>query len=163
MGNLQLLIKSDSSGSVRGFKEVCFKYLSLPGSNSLQYTGTVYIFYGISGKGLNPLPSLRIHGNGTFYNLGTSLLGADVDRDGYKDLIIGSHYASVGGPQRGSVAVFLAKTKHKSGSDLSVHSADWLVAGKQDYGWFGYSITVAYRNRIPVLLISSPTFRLVQM
>ena len=129
------------------------------GANALQYTGTVYIFYGSQRKGLNSQPSLTIHGNGTYYNLGTSLLGADVDGDGFKDLIIGSPYAPEGGPQRGSVAVFLAKTPRTAGSDISVHNADWMAFGQQDYSWFGYSMAVANTTGKVLLLIGAPTFR----
>lgn len=119
----------------------------------------MYIFYGVKGEGLNSKPSLTIHGNGTYYNLGTSLLGADVDGDGFKDLVIGSPYAPEGGPQRGSVAVFLAKTPRKPGSDISVHDADWVAFGEQNYSWFGYSMTVANTNGKLLLLIGAPTFR----
>lgn len=119
----------------------------------------MYIFYGVTRKGLNPKPSLTIHGNGTYYNLGTFLLGADVDGDGFKDLIIGSPYAPEGGPQRGSVAVFLAKTQRKPGAELSVHEADWMAFGEQNYTWFGYSVTVANTNGKLLLLIAAPTFR----
>ena len=131
------------------------------GANDLQYTGTVYIFYGVKGEGLDTKPSLTIHGNGTYryYNLGTSLLGADVDGDGFKDLIIGSPYAPEGGPQRGSVAVFLAKTQRKPGLNVSVHDADWMAFGKQNYSWFGYSVTVANTNGKTLLVIAAPTFR----
>lgn len=76
------------------------------GANSLQYRGTVYVFYGAKKPGLDLQPTLIIQGGGTYYNLGTSLMGADVDGDGFKDLIIGSPYAPEGGPQGGSVAVF---------------------------------------------------------
>lgn len=129
------------------------------GANDLQYTGTVYIFYGVKGEGLGAKPSLTIHGNGTYYNLGTSLVGADVDGDGFKDLIIGSPYAPEGGPQRGSVAVFLAKTQRKPGSDISVHYAEWMAFGEQNYGWFGHSVTVANTNGKLLLVIAAPTFR----
>ena len=129
------------------------------GANDLQYTGTVYIFYGVKGEGLGAKPSLTIHGNGTYYNLGTSLLGADVDEDGFKDLIIGSPYAPEGGPQRGSVAVFLAKTPRKPGSNIFVHDADWMAFGKQNYSWFGYSVTVARANGKMLLFVAAPTFR----
>ena len=129
------------------------------GANDLQYTGTVYIFYGVKGKGLGAKPSLTIHGNGTYYNLGTSLLGADVDGDGFKDLIIGSPYAPEGGPQRGSVAVFLAKTQRKPESNIFVHDADWMAFGEQNYSWFGYSLAVANKNGKTLLVIAAPTFR----
>ena len=129
------------------------------GANDLQYTGTVYIFFGTKGEGLNPHPSVAIYGNGTYYNLGTSLLGADIDGDGFKDLIIGSPYAPEGGPQRGSVAVFLAKTHILPGLDLSVHNADWMALGEQNYSWLGYSMTVTKESGKIVLLVGAPTFR----
>ena len=129
------------------------------GADDLQYTGTVYIFYGVKGEGLGAKPSFTIHGNGTYYNLGTTLLGADVDGDGFKDLIIGSPYAPEGGPQRGSVAVFLAKTQRKPGSNIPVHDADWMAFGEQNYSWFGYSLTVANTNGKMLLVITAPTFR----
>ncbi|KAK2566631.1 Phosphatidylinositol-glycan-specific phospholipase D [Acropora cervicornis] len=112
------------------------------GANSLQYKGTVYVFYGAKKMGLGLQPTLTIQGSGRYYNLGTSLMGADVDGDGFKDLIIGSPYAPEGGPQRGSVAVFLAKTKREPESEIMVHDADWLLVGKQNYSWFGHSMTV---------------------
>ena len=119
------------------------------------------MFYGEQRKGLNPKPGLTIHGNGTYYNLGTSLLGADIDGDGFKDLVIGSPFAPEGGPQRGSVAVFLAKTQRKPGSALFVHEADWLAVGKQNYGWFGYSMAVANLYGKLMLTIGAPTFRYI--
>lgn len=119
----------------------------------------MYIFFGTKGTGLNPHPSLTIRGNGTYYNLGTSLLGADINGDGFKDLIIGSPYAPEGGPQRGSVAVFLAKTHMTPGSDLSVHEADWMAVGEQNYTWFGYSMALTDVNGKMVLLVGAPTFR----
>lgn len=130
------------------------------GANALQYLGTVYVFYGLKQKELSLQPSLTIHGNETYYNLGTSLLGADVDSDGFKDLIIGSPYAPEGGPQRGSVAVFLAKTKRKPGAEITVHEADWLHVGEQNYSWFGSSLTVADITGRQFLLVGAPTFRL---
>lgn len=129
------------------------------GANDLQYTGTVYIFFGTKGEGLIHHPSVTIHGNGTYYNLGTSLLGADINGDGFKDLIIGSPYAPEGGPQRGSIAVFLAKTHMKPGLDVSVHSADQMAVGEQNYSWFGYSMTVTKESGKIVLLVGAPTFR----
>lgn len=125
----------------------------------MQYTGAVHIFYGAPHQGLPRNPSLVIHGKGTYYNLGIILLGADTDGDGYKDLIIGSPYAPVGGPQRGSVAVFLAKTHRAPGTELTVEDADWLVAGQQNYSWFGYAVNVAYSGGDAFLLVSEPTFR----
>lgn len=73
--------------------------------------------------------------------------------------MIGSPYAPEGGPQRGSVAVFLGKTRREPGLELWVHDADWLAVGKQNYSWFGYSMTTAKINGKLFLLIAAPTFR----
>ena len=117
------------------------------------------MFYGAKKMGLGSQPTLTIQGRGTYYNLGTSLMGADVDGDGFKDLIIGSPYAPEGGPQRGSVAVFLAKTQREPESEITIHDADWLLVGEQNYSWFGHSMSVANISGQQVLIVGAPTFR----
>ena len=57
------------------------------------------------------------------------------------------------------MAVFLAKTQRRPGSEFSVHDADWLAVGKQNYSWFGYSVGVARINGKILLLVGAPTFR----
>ena len=86
-------------------------------------------------------------------------MGADVDSDGHKDLVIGSPYAPEGGPQRGSVSVFLAKTPRKTGEEYSVADADWKIVGEQDFSWFGYALELAFHDKQPLLLAAAPTFR----
>ncbi|EDO37905.1 predicted protein [Nematostella vectensis] len=128
-------------------------------ADNLQYTGAVYVYYGVLGKGIPIKPDLTIIGKGQYYNLGTKLLGADIDSDGYRDLIIGSPYAPAGGPQRGSVTVFLAKTARKQGEVLSVTNADWSIAGEQDFSWFGNAMHVMDYARQKTLIVSAPAFR----
>ena len=88
-----------------------------------------------------------------------TLSGADLDNDGYKDLLVGSPYANEGGPQRGSVAAFLASTPRKFGSKVTVYDSNWLMAGEQNYSWFGHVINTAAVGKQRILLVSAPTFR----
>lgn len=86
-------------------------------------------------------------------------MGADVDSDGHKDLIIGSPYAPEGGPQRGSVCVFLARTPRKTGVEYSISDADLKFVGEQDFSWFGYSMEFVHLDNQPLLFVGAPTFR----
>ena len=113
----------------------------------------------MAGKELQANPGLIIHGKSQYYNLGVTLAAADLDSDGYKDLLIGSPYAPEGGPQRGSVAAFLSSTPRTFGSEITVDKADWLLAGEQDYSWFGYALSVSVVEKQRILLVSAPTYR----
>ena len=51
-----------------------------------------------------------------YCNLGWSLDGADLNSDGYEDLMIGAPFAPGNGEQRGFVGALMADTKY-SGTD----------------------------------------------
>ncbi|KAJ3085128.1 integrin subunit alpha 8 [Quaeritorhiza haematococci] len=100
-----------------------------------------------------------------FTGFGHNLVGADVDGDGYRDLLVGNPLAGSGGYiyQRGSVYAFLSSssripdpTRPSPGSPAplsraprpihltAAESSDWSITSpdSQDYQWFGASITV---------------------
>lgn len=133
------------------------------GSNYLNYTGAVYIYYGnASTAGINRKPDIVIKGTQRYYNLGTFLTGADINMDGYKDLIIGSKYSPMGGEQRGSVAVFLSRKmeNHKEPIYYFAEQAAWILKGEQNYSWFGHEAAFHDKTSIgPVLIVSAPTYR----
>ncbi|EDO26775.1 predicted protein, partial [Nematostella vectensis] len=129
------------------------------GADNLQYTGAVYVYYGVLGKGIPIKPDLTIIGKGQYYNLGTKLLGADIDSDGYRDLIIGSPYAPAGGPQRGSVTVFLAKTARKQGEPGASPTFSVSITGNETFMKLGMSLSVGspYLDDAPYLAVSAAT------
>ncbi|XP_028400201.1 phosphatidylinositol-glycan-specific phospholipase D-like [Dendronephthya gigantea] len=133
------------------------------GSNSLNYTGAVYIYYGNSTSGrVNTKPDVIILGDQRYFNLGTRLLGADVNMDGFDDLIIGSKYSPSGGAQRGSVIVFISRKRdEKKPQTLYSSQADLWLKGEQNYSWFGHDFAFQKKTSIgPTLIVSAPTFRI---
>lgn len=132
------------------------------GSNNLNYTGKVYIYYGNTEGLVNRKPDVVIEGDQRYHNLGTCLVGADVNMDGFKDLIIGSKFSPMGGEQRGSVTVFLARKiqEVKGPVHYFANESDSLLKGEQNYSWFGYNIAFHNKTSIgPVLIVSAPTYR----
>ncbi|KAJ1204298.1 hypothetical protein NDU88_008078 [Pleurodeles waltl] len=56
----------------------------------------------------------------TYCNLGWTLLSADVNGDGLKDLVIGSPYAPGGGKQRGVVAAFYSSASRNNKGETCI-------------------------------------------
>lgn len=133
--------------------------MSFLGSNSLNYTGAVYIYYGnITSGGVNSKADHIITGYQRYFNLGTRLLDADVNMDGFDDLIIGSKYAAMDGEQQGSVVVFFSKKRQKQ--TYFSYQADLFFKGEHDYNWFGHDFAFHSKTTIgPVLVVSAPTYR----
>ncbi|XP_038627261.1 phosphatidylinositol-glycan-specific phospholipase D isoform X2 [Tachyglossus aculeatus] len=129
------------------------------GSDRLNYTGAVYVYFGIRGKGLSPHPDVTISCQETYCNFGWTLLAADVDGDEVVDLVVGSPYAPRGGRQRGLVAAFYSRSSRSSTGELSVEEADWMVQGEEDYSWFGYSLHGHPLEKQTLLLVGSPSWK----
>ncbi|XP_078541840.1 phosphatidylinositol-glycan-specific phospholipase D [Lissotriton helveticus] len=128
------------------------------GSQHLTYKGSVYVYFGAEGSGLPAQPNITINCWETYCNLGWTLLSADVNGDGLKDLVIGSPYAPGGGEQRGLVAAFYSSTNRNKKGRLSLQQADWMVSGEKDYAWFGYSLHSHKLGKQTLLFIGSPTW-----
>lgn len=122
----------------------------------------MYIYYGNSTTGgVNNNADVIIIGDQRYSNLGTRLLGADINMDGINDLIIGSKYAPMGGEQQGSVITFFSrKTDNKIQQKYFSGQADLLLKGEQNYSWFGHDLLFHKNTSIgPVLIVSAPTYR----
>ena len=133
------------------------------GSNSLNYTGAVYIYYGNSTTGgVNKKANVIIIGDQRYFNMGTQILGGDVNMDGFNDLIIGSKYAAMGGEQRGSVIVFFSRKRdEKMQQNCFSSQADLLLKGEQNYSWFGHDFVFHSKTSIgPLLVVSAPAYRI---
>lgn len=94
-----------------------------------------------------------ISGNTTFENFGYTLKAADFNNDGFKDLVIGSPFAAMGGPQRGRVDVVFAMQNPKE------IKREMIAMGTQDYEWFGYSLDFARVNDKAFLFVGAPAYR----
>ncbi len=113
----------------------------------------MHIFFGKKGKHFSSSPDLTINGQETFDNLGYTLKAADINNDGYDDLIIGSPFSPSGGTQRGRVDIVMAQ---KNKSNIKVTTS---IVGNQDYDWFGYSLDFVEILGKRLLVIGSPAFR----
>ena len=129
------------------------------GSQSLQYRGRVFVYYGIpDGTGLSAEPGLTITADEDDTNLGWSLTSGDCDSDGRADLIIGAPFSGDRGTQRGQAALFLSSTPRSQGVSIPLTDADWIAAGEKDYDWFGYHAAVAeVQGGGRLLLVGAPT------
>lgn len=118
-----------------------------------KYFGKIYIYFG-SKDGLSKTPNTTIeinHENGNiFYNLGMFLNSGDCNNDGFKDLIIGSPYASLGGDKKGNVSLFYTWDKYRGKNIISLESDnDLYLTGDFNYQEFGTSFACS-NNQIIV-------------
>ncbi|XP_070562446.1 phosphatidylinositol-glycan-specific phospholipase D-like [Ptychodera flava] len=148
-----------------GFNDLVVSAPSV-GSDTLTYTGEVYVYYGSLGK-IKTKPDLTITCKDIKYcNLGVSLSVGDLNQDGFDDLVIGSPFARIkNGGQRGMVNVLLANKTLKGINTLSVEDTNHTIVGQQDYSWFGYevsveTVTIDAKHKAVWLLVSSPTYRI---
>lgn len=124
-----------------------------------KYYGKIFIYFG-SKDGLSKQANVTIdvnHENGNvFYNLGMSLHNGDCNNDGFKDLIIGSPYASLGGDKKGNASLFYSWEKYKGKNNISLeNNSDLSFSGEFNYQEFGTSI-VCSNNQI---IIGAPGAR----
>lgn len=122
----------------------------------------MYIYYGNSKTGgVNTKADVIIIGEQRYSNLGTRLLAADINLDGFNDIIIGSKYSPMGGEQQGSVIAFLSrKTDTKIQQRYFSGQADLVLKGEQNYSWFGHDFSFHNNTSVgPVLIVSAPTYR----
>ncbi|XP_003416488.1 phosphatidylinositol-glycan-specific phospholipase D [Loxodonta africana] len=129
------------------------------GSEQLTYKGAVYVYFGSRQGRMSSLPNITISCQDIYCNLGWTLLATDVNGDSEPDLVIGSPFAPGGGKQKGIVAAFYSGPSQNDKEKLSVEAADWLVRGKEDFAWFGYSLHGISVNNRTLLLVGSPTWK----
>jgi hypothetical protein len=113
---------------------------------SFHYIGDVKLFFGIKGSGLPNIPSAIIFGPSNNTHTGLSLLCDDINNDGLKDLIIGSHFAFTTTTQSGRVDIFLSgvsQAAFQPNASLTLDSSDYSWKGNSLGEWFGYSLAVS--------------------
>ena len=113
---------------------------------SFHYVGEVRIFFGEKGTGLPTAPTVVILGPSNNTHTGLSLHCADVNGDGFNDLLIGSHFAYTTTTQSGRADVFLSGAlapAFQPGASLTLDSSDYSWKGNSLGEWFGYSIVVS--------------------
>ena len=126
---------------------------SFPGAVSLQYLGAVHIYFGRRSGKFSSTPDLTITGQETFDNFGYTLKAADVNQDGYKDVIIASPFSPSGGRQRGHVDIVLAQ------ADQAAIKRSISVTGSQDYEWFGYAVDFVVFQKRSLMFVGAPAYR----
>eukprot|EP00005_Dracoamoeba_jomungandri_P013797 CAMPEP_0174266644 /NCGR_PEP_ID=MMETSP0439-20130205/30978_1 /TAXON_ID=0 /ORGANISM="Stereomyxa ramosa, Strain Chinc5" /LENGTH=861 /DNA_ID=CAMNT_0015353739 /DNA_START=25 /DNA_END=2610 /DNA_ORIENTATION=+ len=128
------------------------------GAPELLYTGSVLVYFG-GKEGIGSEPSFEIKATSVNFNLGWSLASGDLDGDGFKDLVIGSPFASEHNQvQVGTVAVFLSSSRDYSTiKELYVNSSDITLVGGNQSDWFGYSLSVYEAEKL--ILVSAPNSR----
>eukprot|EP01100_Stratorugosa_tubuloviscum_P014442 TRINITY_DN772_c1_g2_i1.p1 TRINITY_DN772_c1_g2~~TRINITY_DN772_c1_g2_i1.p1 ORF type:complete len:822 (+),score=401.78 TRINITY_DN772_c1_g2_i1:18-2483(+) len=148
------------------------------GSENLGYQGEIHIFFGtsnefykqrrekLSAMNIQIEADFIIWSKENFTNLGQVVYSADINNDGFKDLIIGAPFAQIGDfkYQRGKVAIFYSNQFRNSKNKLCFENdADWQFSGEDQYNWFGSSIFFANSNQNSnlnsLLLIGAPTFK----
>lgn len=131
----------------------CLKFIDFSGAKDLTYFGAVHFYFGKKGQKYSKSADLILHGNTTFENFGFKLIAADVNNDGYRDLVIGSPFAAIDGPQRGRIDIVIA--------DSNVDKIERVVVatGTHDYQWFGYSLEFISLKKKSFLLVGAPAYR----
>ncbi|XP_038051149.1 phosphatidylinositol-glycan-specific phospholipase D-like isoform X2 [Patiria miniata] len=135
------------------------------GSASLNYTGAVYVYLAKSAGVFPPTPSFTITCKLKYCNLGWSLATADLNHDGYRDLIIGSPFVATrqGQQQSGALWVVYSKKAKPVRRVLSIETEGTiLLEGDQQYGWLGYDLVTKAKmqGQGSWLLVSQPAVRI---
>lgn len=132
-----------------------------------EYTGKVYVFLGKENLEINNdiIPDYEIQTNQDseiYMNLGTVLEGIDCNNDGYKDLLIGSPYASSNGDKRGNVAIFtnilnvpVANVNENGTKIIYLENADFFLKGMDNFEEMGTSVTCGNN----MVIIGKPGYR----
>eukprot|EP01094_Clydonella_sp_ATCC50884_P029052 TRINITY_DN8947_c0_g1_i1.p1 TRINITY_DN8947_c0_g1~~TRINITY_DN8947_c0_g1_i1.p1 ORF type:complete len:826 (+),score=141.24 TRINITY_DN8947_c0_g1_i1:30-2480(+) len=148
------------------------------GGSQLQYNGSVAVYFGhanssldfgISPTALNSTPNVLITTSEPYSNLGTTLVGKDIDGDGTMDLVICSPFYGMSkgekSTQEGLVSIFFggqsdtSNQKRASTYYTDVSKADWTMHGELASAWFGYSVDIAtLANGTRILLVGSPKY-----
>ncbi|XP_063430790.1 phosphatidylinositol-glycan-specific phospholipase D-like [Mytilus trossulus] len=123
----------------------------------LDYNGLVSVYLGQLNKRQYSKPDVVITCKVKYCNLGYSLNKADVNNDGFPDLLIGSPYYTAGYEQSGIIAVLMASKniKAKSVYEFEKLQTKLLPEKQQPYAWFGHSIT----SKGNTVMVSSPNYR----
>lgn len=132
-----------------------------------EYTGKVYVFLGKENQEINndisPDYEIRTNQNSDiFMNLGTVLEGIDCNNDGYKDLLIGSPYASSDGDKRGNVAIItdilnipIISINENGTKIIYLENADFFLKGTNNFEEMGTSVTCSNN----MVIIGKPGYR----
>ncbi|KAF9118441.1 Glycosylphosphatidylinositol specific phospholipase D1 [Mortierella sp. 14UC] len=138
------------------------------GAKDMVYGGSVFVYFGRPGRGLNNTPDVIIYHDRTkdraldipisvaaLAGLGYVVEGLDLTGSGFKDLVVGMPMAYGIIPakpsnetrpplelarQTGKVVAFLASSKHK-GPIMDIER-DWELQGDAAFAWFGSSMAV---------------------
>ncbi|MBP8915223.1 MAG: FG-GAP repeat protein, partial [Chitinophagales bacterium] len=107
---------------------------ALEGDNGQSNEGLVYIFNG-SATGVSLTPSLLLEMNQASSNFGVGISNADINNDGYDDLIVGANEFDDGSTNEGEVFVYLG-----SASGLNPIASAELECN-QATAYFGYAVS----------------------
>ncbi|KAH9496841.1 Glycosylphosphatidylinositol specific phospholipase D1 [Bulinus truncatus] len=128
------------------------------GSENLTYTGRVYLYSPVSERSY--FLKGEVECQDVYCTLGISIKSEDINNDGYRDLIISSPYAPIGGVQKGMVVVLLADKQYLGKRNLILSAKNYIL-GTQSYGWFGYSLASKKFHDLngTLIVVGAPTVR----
>ncbi|KAG0368798.1 Glycosylphosphatidylinositol specific phospholipase D1, partial [Mortierella sp. AD032] len=152
------------------------------GAKDMVYGGSIFVYFGRPGLGLNNTADVIIHHDRTkdraldiptsvaaLAGLGYVVEGMDLTGSGFKDLVVGMPMAYGIIPtkptnetkpplelarQTGKVVAFLASSKHK-GPIMDIER-DWELQGDAAFGWFGSSMAVITESFLQVVPSTPP-------
>lgn len=119
------------------------------GSNTLDYTGLVEIYYG-SINGISSHANMTISCDTKYANLGISFNKGDIDGDGFDDLLIGLPYYPNTGLESGCLLVVLAGPYYDGFHIITCSTNFW--------SWFGFASQVFEFNNTRYLLVNQQLF-----
>ena len=123
-------------------------------SGGIGYTGRVLVYPGTTGTTMSTTPGWAVTGPSFNSGFGRGLAAADVNGDGFMDLLVGAPFRQVNAGNDGAVYVYAG-----SASGLSSTTAAQMVAGPAIYGQFGEAIAPAgdlNRDGCPDVVIGAP-------
>jgi len=108
--------------------------------------GKVRVYYGTS-SGYSTTPDWTAHGANAGDQFGVSVAAADVNNDGYYDVIIGANFADNGEVDEGRVYVYYGSISGLPDADADdialVSDASWIAESDVGSGYFGRAVASA--------------------